>query len=133
MDIDASDRKQQRNFGLLLAVALPLIGGVRWWLTGRPQWPFFAVAAVFLVLGLVLPGVLRPILWVWLKLGYALNWVMTRVLLTLAFVVLITPARVLVSLFSEDPLKRTWDPEAETYWEDAEDQPTELARYRDQF
>ena len=135
MKLDNSSRTEQRQFGILMAVCIGLIGRYRWWKHGFVELPtyFFAVAAVFLVLGLIAPPVLRPVLIVWMKFAEALNWVMTRILLTLAFVILIIPVRVIMKIVGHDPLNRAWDPTAATYWEEPEDQPKEFERYLDQF
>ncbi|MBN2308661.1 MAG: hypothetical protein JXR94_06795 [Candidatus Hydrogenedentes bacterium] len=133
VDIDTGDRKQQRKFGLVMAVAFAVLGVVRSWLAGEARPWLFVVSAAFLVLGLAAPRVLRPILVAWLKLSELLNWVMTRVLLTLAFFGLITPTRAVMRLLGNDPMRRAWEPAADTYWEEAEEQPEGLDRYRNQF
>lgn len=134
MDIDTTNKKEQRKFGLVMAGAFTVLALIRWALhRGTIPTGFLVIAAAFLVLGLVAPRVLRPVLFVWLKFALALNWFMTRVLLTTAFLGMIVPARILIRLFSTDPLKRAWDPEAPTYWEEPEDQPEELERYLNQF
>ena len=142
LDIDTSSKSEQRKFGLLIAVALALLVFVRWlihgWLHGFAGLSTFSiamlvVAAIFLVLGLLLPRALRPVFVLWMKFAEAVNWVMTRVLLTVAFYGMISPVRVLVQIFSEDPLKRKRLPDAPTYWEEPEDQPKEFDRYRQQF
>jgi hypothetical protein len=46
---------------------------------------------------------------------------------------MITPARFLNQIFGSDPLKRAWMQDADTYWEDPEEQPTDRERYRNQF
>jgi hypothetical protein len=118
-----------------MAVCIGLLGLFRWWKHGFVEVPayFFALAAAFLVLGLIAPSVLRPVLIVWMKFAEALNWLMTRILLTLAFSILIVPVRAIMWIVGHDPLNRAWDPTAATYWEDAEDQPKEFERYLDQF
>ncbi len=133
--LDTSSRVEQRKFGLLMAAAISVVGCIRWGLHGFEHIPtyFFAVAAVFLVLGLAVPKVLEPLFVVWMKFAEVLNWVMTRLLLSVAFFLLITPVRILVAIFSEDPLKRKWLPSSESYWEAAEEQPKELKDYRNQF
>ena len=131
--LDTSDPKEQRKFGLLMAAAFCVIGGIRWWLKGAPPSWIFTTALVFLIAAVAAPFVLRPVFAAWMKFAEALNWVMTRVLLTVAFYGLITPTRVLNQLFGSDPLKRAWRPDADTYWEDPEDQPAERERYRNQF
>lgn len=133
-NIDTRDPKQQRNFGLTMAGAITLLGLIRWALHREgPATAFFAIAAVFLALGLVWPRVLEPVLRVWLKFALAVNWVMTRVLLTLSFFCIILPVSVAMRLFGNDPLKRRWDPNAESYWEEPEEQPAEPERYLNQF
>ncbi|MBI2434299.1 MAG: hypothetical protein HYV26_15690, partial [Candidatus Hydrogenedentes bacterium] len=46
---------------------------------------------------------------------------------------IITPTRLMVKWFGDDPLKRRWLPDAASYWEAPEEQPTEIERYRQQF
>ena len=135
MNIDVTDRKEQRKFGIVMAVAITVLGLIRWAIHGFAILPvnLFGVAAAFLALGLVAPPVLRPVLIVWMKFAEALNWAMTRILLTLAFFILIIPVRVIMKIVGFDPLNRAWDPTAATYWEDADDQPKEFERYLDQF
>lgn len=135
MMLDIADRKEQRKFGLLMAVAISVLGLIRWWLHGFGglPWHFFAVAAVFGGLGLVAPGLLKPVFWAWMKFSEGLNWVMTRVLLTLAFFLLIMPTRLILVILRKDTLNRAWDPQAATYWQDPEEQPEEFDRYLNQF
>jgi hypothetical protein len=134
MNVDTSDKKQQRSFGIVMAAAFTALGLIRWALH-REVVPlvFFGVAVVFLVLGLVLPRVLRPVLWAWLKFSMALNWLMTHFLLTLSFFGMILPVGGVIRLFGNDPLKREWDPNALSYWEEPEEQPAEFDRYLNQF
>ncbi len=134
MNIDTSDKKQQRNFGIVMAVAITALGLIRWALH-REAAPlcFFYVAAAFLSVGLVAPRALRPVLAAWLKFAIMLNWTVTHVLLTAAFFGMIVPTRVIIRLFGNDPLNRTWDAEASTYWEEPEEQPAEFERYLNQF
>ena len=138
--VDTSDKKQQRNFGLTMAAAIAVLGLIRWGIhwarTGTmPDWPvyFFAVAAVFLITGMAAPGVLRPVFAGWMKFAFGLNWLVTRILLTISFFGMITPVRFLIQWFGNDPLDREWKPDAATYWEDPDDPTPDAERYRKQF
>jgi len=135
MEVNYSDKGEQRKFGIVMAVAITVLGAIRWALHGFHAFPkgFLIVAAVFLVLGIVAPRVLKPVLIVWMKFALAMNWVMTRVILTVAFFVLMIPAAMIMKLTGKDPLNRAWDPNATTYWEAPEEQPAELERYYNQF
>lgn len=135
IDIDTSSKTEQRKFGLVMGAAITILGLLRWAIHGFHVVPvyFFAVAAVFVVLGLVFPRVLQPIFVVWMKLALVLNWIMTRVLLTLSWIFMFTPIRFILRLTSDDPLKRAWKSGTESYWDEPEEQPEELERYRNMF
>jgi len=135
MNVDIGSKKEQRKFGFVMAVAITLIGLVRWWLHGFGDFPvyFFYVAAAFAVLALAAPRVLKPVFYVWIRFGLGMNWVMTRLVLLIAFWLMIVPTRVLIRLFGKDPLKREFLPGAPSYWEDPEEQPETIDRYFNQF
>jgi hypothetical protein len=133
LNIDTSDRKEQRNFGIVMAIAIVLVTLIHWLIRGHlAVWPFY-IAGAFLALGLVAPRVLEPIFWAWMKLALGLNWVVTRLLLSIVFFLLIVPFRVGLGLFGDDPMQRSWDPDAESYWEEAEEQPTDPSRYTNMY
>ena len=131
--IDTSDRREQRNFGLVMAAAIVVVTLIHWALRGHLSvWPFY-VSGVFIALGLILPVALEPVFWAWMKFAEAVNWIMTRLLLSIVFFLMITPMRPLVRLFSGDPLKRRFEAEAASYWEEPEDQPDDPERYANMF
>jgi len=139
LDIDTSSKTEQRKFGLVMAAALCILGllrtGIRFSLHGtfaNPVW-FFVVAAPFLALGLLWPKGLKPVFVVWVKFALVLNWIVTHVLLTVVYFLIIIPMGVSMRLFSEDPLKRKWLTKTESYWEEPEEQPEEFERYLNQF
>ena len=111
-----TEAQRLRSFGLVMAVALSAFGGFFLW-RGR-EWGLYviAVGAVFLVAGLLLPRALRPIERVWMGLAMVMGAIMTRVILTLTFFVVMTPMGLLVRLLGKDLLAMKADPSAETYW-----------------
>jgi len=137
---DTSSRSEQRKFGLVMAAAFIIFGMLRWgWRYWRhangeaPVW-FFGAAVVFGVLGLVAPRVLEPVFVVWMKFAEVLNWLMTRVFLTVAWYLIITPSGLIMRLVSrEDPLKRAWLPPGETYWESPEETGEGVDVFKNQF
>ncbi|HOQ90210.1 MAG TPA: SxtJ family membrane protein [Candidatus Hydrogenedentes bacterium] len=138
IDIDTSSRSEQRKFGLVMAAAIAALGFLRsaWhhglWHMAMP-WGFLAVAAVFAGLGLAAPGLLRPVLVVWIRFAEALNWLVTRILLTVVFVFLLTPMGIWSRLRGHDPLKRGFLPPDQSYWEPPEAVDTSLEGFRKQY
>ena len=135
LDIDTSSRTEQRKFGLVMAGAILFFSLLRYGIHGFANFPVwsFVVAAVFVFFGLVFPRALQPVFMVWMKFSLLLNWVMTRILLTVVYWIIIVPMGVVMQIFSEDPLKRKWLKKGDTYWDEPETQPTELERWRNQF
>jgi hypothetical protein len=108
-----------RKFGLVMAGALAaimlvgLLRGRAWWM-----WPGVA-AGLFVVSGLVFPGLLKPVEWFWMKLAGLMGFVVTHAILTVFFFLVITPAGLLMRLLGKDPL-RIRRHEGETFWEETE-------------
>ncbi len=100
-----STEKRLRGFGLVMAGALAVIG-VLGLLRDRGWWPAAAgLAGAFALSGLGLPGILKPVEWFWMKLAAVLGFVVTHVILTVFFFLVITPAGLLMRLFGKDPLR----------------------------
>ncbi len=134
IDVDTGSRTEQRKFGWVMAAAFAVLGFLRYALHGFSHIPYvlWSLAIVFALLAAVYPPALRPVFVLWIRLAMALNWVMTRLLLGIVFYLILTPTGVMYRLFSGDPLKRQWLPDAPTYWEEPEEQPTDLERYKNQ-
>jgi len=137
INIDIADKSEQRKFGIVMAVAFVVLGLIRWGFKGfaMESLPLYlwGVAVPFLVLGIVWPGALKPLFYLWIKLAIVLNFVMTRFFLAITFYAMMTPIGILKRLFGGDVLHRDWNPDASTYWKDADDQPNDLDSYKRQF
>jgi hypothetical protein len=85
-------RVDLRKFGLHAGTALTILG-VLSYLAHRPRASAVLVAASFLLLlfGLVLPAALAPVQRGLLRVGHALGWVNTRVLLGVIYYLFVTP------------------------------------------
>ena len=118
------DGPDLRKFGRVMAGAFGVVALIIFWRSGWTQTPwverFGIAAAAFLALSIVWPKALAPIEWAWMKLAMVLNYVMTRVLLTLVFFLAVTPVGLIFKLFKKDPLDRSFDRSKGTYWVDPE-------------
>jgi len=127
------DRRALRNFGLLLACVLLLAGGWLWW-KGASTWPWAAgAAALFAGCGLAVPAVLRPVYRAWMIFAVILGWVMTRVILTLVFYLVLTPIALLGRAFGEQFLHLKKSPGSTSYWVRRTGPPRHKSDYERQF
>lgn len=140
IDIDIKDKTEQRKFGLVMGAAFAILMLVRWGIHrlvrgewGTPSYVLLGIGAVFAVLGLIAPRALQPIFWAWMKFAIVINWIMTRLLLSIVFFLLIVPVRAVRAMMGFDALKRKWDPKATTYWEEPDEQPEDPRRYLNQY
>lgn len=114
------DVNDLRKFGRVMAGALAVVTLVVLWRSGWSQTPWVEglgiTAALFLAFSIVWPNALAPLEWAWMKLAMVLNYVMTRVLLTLVYFLAVTPIGLIFKLLRKDLLGKRFDPKASTYW-----------------
>jgi len=84
-------------------------------------WQWFAIAAgLFLVGGLFIKPLLRPLYMAWMYFAVVLGFVMTRVILGILFFGVFTPMGMLMKLFRVRMLELKLEPSATSYWEKRE-------------
>jgi len=121
----AITRAMLRRFGLLVGAIFVLYGckplvafpgfvphlvpdaALRLWAVG--------LGGALMLLGAVYPAALRLPYRGWMRIGHALGWVNSRVILGIVFFVLVTPLGILKRLSGKDGLNRKLDPKAESY------------------
>ena len=126
-----------RSFGLVMAACL---GALAAWGVWRPEWAggpgrgaLLAGAAVFGLCGLLAPAALRRPRALWMALGERLGVVVTTVILSVFYFVVITPIGVLRRLAGADPMGLRRAPEGEGYWRQRPPDERGPERYRQQF
>lgn len=109
-----------RTFGFIMGIMIVLIFGLFFpWLFDKtketwPMWPFIAMA-IFFALALIAPQVLAPVNTLWLKIGYVLGWVNTRIILGIMFFLLIFPMGLALKLLGKDSMKRKMSDDVDSY------------------
>jgi len=119
--------KDLRSFGLIFATGTLLIFGLLLpWLLDKPwpTWPW-VVAGVFSITGLLLPQLLRPVYWLWMKFGAVVGWINTRLILGITFVLFFIPVALAFRMLGKDPMRRKLEPSASSYRINSERLPRE--------
>ncbi len=111
-----TEQQRLRKFGLVMAVAFGLLGAFLLW-RERPAGPYLLyVGAAFLLVGLVLPKALSPVEHAWMAFARLLQIVVTAVILTVTFYVMITPLGLIMRVIGKETLGKKGDPSVESYW-----------------
>ena len=126
-------RKELRQFGFL---CVAFFGGIAAWrgyhygLTTGVQ-ILSVAAAVGGILGAVAPQLLKWIFVGWIIAVFPIGWTISHLLLGFIYYFILTPIGFLIRMLGHDPMNRTIDRSAESYWTVHDQAP--VARYFRQF
>jgi len=95
----------------VFAFVVPYLAG-----KGGSQPLLWQIGVALAVVGTLAPIVVKPLYYAWMTMALALGFVMTRVLLTIFFFLVLTPVALIFRLLRRDPLNRKLDRAAESYW-----------------
>jgi hypothetical protein len=100
----------------LFTVVFGLLAGWSAW-RGGSWWPWFAgIAGAFLVVSLVIPRILRPLNWLWMRFGLLLGMIVSPIVMGIIYFVVITPVALFFRIKGRDALSRKYDPALRSYW-----------------
>ena len=101
-------QKQLRQFGFLIGIGFPVIVG---WIVPAISGHLFRFWSLWIGVPLFILGILRPRLLfypyqAWMKIGLALGWINSHIVLGLVFILVLQPISLIMKLFGYDPLKK---------------------------
>ena len=123
---------QSRSFGLMFGVVFALLAA---WQRATP-WAlaaFAALSAASVTLALARPSLLAGPTRLWMKLAEVLHRVVSPIVLGALYALIVVPTGLLRRAFGGDPLKRSYDPAAASYWTPCEPRSRTLEDFRRQF
>ena len=126
---ESISKKQLREFGFLIGFGFPIIiGWVIPSISGHlfRSWSLW-VGCPSLILGILKPSLLSYPYEVWMKLGHALGWINSRIILGLVYLVILQPIALIMKISGYDPLREKKSNEI-SYRENKEGHEVELTR-----
>ena len=102
-----SARQRERGFGLTVGTACGVLAALSRW-HGRTLVSAVAATAgaALVVLALLAPASLRTLNAGWTRLAHGMAWINTRIVLSVVFLLILTPLGLLLRLGGWDPLRR---------------------------
>jgi hypothetical protein len=122
-----------RSFGLVFAVVFAVVALLPLWHGGSPRWWALAVALALVGVAFVRPAILHRLNRLWFRFGLLLSRVVSPIVMAVLFVTTIVPIGLVMRLRGADLLKRSFDPDAETYWIPVDPQARAETSMRNQF
>tara|TARA_B100000886_G_scaffold340543_1_gene311046 strand:- start:5923 stop:6318 length:396 start_codon:yes stop_codon:yes gene_type:complete len=100
-------RKKLREFGYLIGIGIPfLIGTIFPLISGHNIriWTF-VFGIIFIFFAAIKPNILFYPYLAWMKLGFLLGWINSKLILGLIFFLVLQPIALIMKLFGYDPLR----------------------------
>ena len=130
--IDNSDSAVKKT-GLTVGVVLILISLFLWYL-GKVSFMYFSIiGGLLIILAFIAIPVLRPFHRLWMMLALLMGFVMSRVILTLLYYLVLTPIGLLAKVVGKKFMPLGFDMNAATYWEKRSEVAKQQIDYERQF
>ncbi len=117
-----AESRDLRKFSLTVGVAFVVLWAVFAFVIpylfdkGRDLPILWQIGVALAFVGTLAPAVVKPLFYGWMTMALALGYVMTRVLLTIFFFLVLTPVALIFRLIGRDALHRKLDRDAQSYW-----------------
>ena len=128
-----SEKSDLRKFGITIGVILLIIAGFLFWKEKESFQILLTFGITSCILGIAIPFILKPIYWVWMIFATILGWIMTRVILSLLFYIIVTPIGLIPRFFGKQFLELQWDKSKESYWNFRTNEHLKKENYEKQF
>jgi len=123
----------ERSFGVVFAIVFAIIGTLPLIRGGELRHWSLLVAAAFLGLGLLAPGILRPLNILWFKFGLLLGRIIAPIVISLLFFIAVTPTALIMRLLRKDLLSLKFDRKAKSYWINRSKTDNPMGSMKNQF
>ena len=126
-------KKDLRSFGVMIGIIFLLIAGFLIYKDKESFQMLLYIAGSFIGLGLLIQILLKPIYILWMAFAIILGWIMTRLILSLLFYVIITPIGVILKIIGKDSLELKKQSVKESYWNQRDKNLEKNQNYEKQF
>lgn len=130
--IDNSDSAVKKT-GITVGVVLILISLLLWYL-GKSSFMYFSIfGGMLLTAAVIATPVLRPFHMLWMIVAFSMGFVMSRVILTFLFYLVLTPIGFFAKLVGKKFMPLGFDKNITTYWEKRDVKLKQQVDYERQF
>lgn len=128
-----SGKSELRKFGITVGIVFLLLAGLFLWFNNEYYTYFLVFSAILILPGLILPILLKPIHKVWMTLALLMGWLMTRIILSVLFYVVVTSIGLIAKIFGKQFLDLKIDKLKTSYWNYTEEKEIVKTRHEKQF
>lgn len=114
--MNSTNNREIRKFGLIALIFFGCLFALGLWMRKPLPTYLFGFLSTLGIGFILIPYPLRPVYAAWLKTSHFLGTVLTTLILTLAYYLVITPSALIKRLFGGAPLPVKPDKNASSYW-----------------
>lgn len=130
--IDKSDVAVKKT-GLTVGIFLILISMLLWYLDKSSFVYFSIIGGLLVILAIIAIPILRPFHRLWMTLALLMGFVMSRVILTLLFYLVLTPTGFIAKIVGKKFMPLGFDKKTNTYWQKRDITVKQQIDYERQF
>ena len=123
----------EKNFGIVFCLVFGVIAVCPLFSGGSIRFWSLAVGGVFLLVAFFKPILLRPLNKLWFRLGEVLGKIITPIIMSGLFLIIVTPIAMIMRVLGKDILKLKVDCKATTYWVERVEPGPPSGSMRNQF
>jgi len=109
-------KKDLRKFGITIGSVILIIALLLLYFGKAHYYVYGIIALLFILTGLFIPAVLKPLNKVWMGFSIILGFFTSRIILTILFYLIITPIALIFRIIGKDPLNINTDKKVSSYW-----------------
>lgn len=127
--------RELRMFAALLMLFVYVVAQLWFLKTGQTNGPVILIGVGWTIglIGLAAPQAIRWVYVGWMLAAFPIGWVISHLLLAAIFFGVIMPIGLILRVLGRDPMRKSFDRSASTYWIARPTEPTDSQRYFRQF
>ena len=117
IEVDKLAKQTLRNFGLITGAIISVLFGLFLpWVFNHdlPYWPWI-ITGILWGWAILSPSTLIPVYRIWMRVGYGLGWINSRIILGVMFYVIFLPSGLIMKMVGKDPMARTLNKSQDSY------------------
>ena len=118
MNSNSTDSKEIRKFGVVALIFFGSLCGLGFLTNKSLPLYLFGFLSILGLGFVVIPSPLKPVYTAWLKIAHSIGKIVTTLVLTFAYFLVITPSALIKRLFGGRPLPVKPDSKISSYWVD---------------
>lgn len=128
-----NDKKEWRNFALGVMGILCFIATLLLIRKHDNFYYFYIIGGAFGLLGLIAPIVIKPVFILFSYIGFGMGFVMSKVILTIFYFIILSPIAIFSRLFGKKFLQLKVSDDIDSYWVVKNEEDNKTQKFENQF